>query len=249
MAGSATPTGSIFNNTPSNTSANNSGNDANNQNGNNAPQETNDSMEDLVSRLTSGVVIDNNQNSQDDIPAGGSQQQQQNEQQSDNASTDKRNPVVTNLLQEYRGQSITQGVDMDAIAERMQNGDLGGIVEAMGTTAEAAVERALSSFLTLIPEVIAQTEQRVLAKVGDINSSDKVWDQFLAQYPDYEKHKGTVREHLQKAIDSGADVETAFAAVDTIFGNLKKPVKKQASSFTAESGSEAFSLLEYNGPE
>lgn len=243
---SSNPAGSIFggNNQQQQqqqqTNDSTSGNNQQQQTTSNQQQNENDSVETLVAQLTSGVVIDNNE-------ADPNQQNQNdnNQQETSEDGKDKTNPIITNLMQVFKGENITEGVDVADISEKLLQGDLSGIIDAMGTTANKAVERALQSVLTLIPEIISNTEARVLAKVGDINQNDKVWDRFVNQFPDYEQHKGTVREHLQKAIDGGASFEQASQAVDMIFSGLKKTKPSKAAPFTADSGSEAFDFQGY----
>lgn len=248
MPSSSTPAGNIFNNPPINSEGNADANANPQSNGNTKPADENDNLDYLVSQLTNGVVISDNASVNNPKPTPPNQQQRQEPNADPNPEDDAAasNTVIAHLMKAYKGENITDGIDVDKIAERMQNGDLGGIIEAIATSSNRGVERALNSVLTLIPDIISQTEARVLAKVGETSSSDKVWDKFVTEHPDYAAHKGTVREHLQRAMDSGATFEMASKAVDLIFQALKKPVKSKAAAFTPESGNEAFDLTAYN---
>lgn len=241
---SSTPGGNLF---PASAAApaGEVGNNQQQSNANATPNDDNDNIDDLVSRLTSGTVIGNDDNVDGNGEPNGNNSSKPNNNDGNNDG-DPASPVIENLMKVYKGDSITEGIDVNDIAEKLGNGDLSGIMDALGATANKAVERSLNSVLSLIPEIISQTEQRVLKQVGELNTNDRVWDAFLAEHPDYSAHKGTVRDHLQKAIDGGATEEQAFAAVDMIFGNLKK--KKPASqvdAFSPDSGSEAFDLSQY----
>lgn len=200
---------------------------------NKQPQNQNESVEDLALKLTSGTILQNSQNHNNGhAPAVNPQtgkpltpaEQVENEKFTD----DKGNPIshsqhiVNSLSKEYKGELLTEGVDVEKIKTGFMEGDLTSLTDSLNTVAQNTYARAMDSFLKLIPEIVAQTEQSVLAKVNESNSSDGVWNEFLQVHPDYKAVGGKVKDSLLEAIANGTPKEQAFAAVDLIFGNLKK---------------------------
>lgn len=249
----SSPAGSLFgrgNSDPAQQQSQGTDNSNNQQaNGGNIPEPSeNDRIEQLASRLTSGAVISDN----DPEPSGNKDtntnpQPQFNDTSGDNKGN-SRDDVIAQLMQPFKGDTITGEINMEELGQSLANGDLQGVVDLVENTAQNAVKRATETMLNLIPEIIKSAENRIMQSVNNNNEKDGVWNRFVTEYPDYAPHKGSVREHIEKAIQGGADEQQAFAAVDMIFGNLKKSTKDTKASahgFDIDSENDAFDLTQY----
>lgn len=212
----------------------------------------NDTVESIAAALTSGVLINDNNNTNNQTQTANNGVPNNPEPVSNDPNNPKPsqppNPVEA-ILASFGQTRLIDGIDLDKFRTDMEAGaDVSTIENFVEEASQAGVQRAIQSVLNIIPELAQHIQDKVLEKVSSNNTNDRTWQEFLGEYPDYKPHEHMVRQQLESAMKSGKDRAQVYQAIDLIFSNLKGAPAEDPNSGIArvQQGSKAFDLAAYN---
>ncbi len=260
MSNSSSPAGNLFGNSSSSTGnrpqhTTEADNQANNDPANNTQinkqghtpdnsdaTEQNNSVEDIMSQLTTGAILIDDGNANQNNQNNNAQVKEYRD--ADGNTITQNQSIINDLAREYKGESLLSEDTANKIAEGMQSGNLTPITDAITEASNNAFNRAVNSVLKLIPEIISASEQSVLEKVGQQNQVKDVWSQFLNEYEGYDPNNNLAKEAVINGVKAGKPKEDVFAAVDMIYGNTRtKPESDDLmDKFSPEEGSKPFDI-------
>lgn len=188
----------------------------------------NNSMQSLIDRVMSGSQEDG------DRPTASSQQQHQSPQQQqtqqqqtgdaqDNNGTQAQQIVSNFMRLNNIDTNFLNGIEQDQLAERIGQGDIAALTEALETTAGNAFNQAMATMVQMLPAFADQIRSDVRREFGTMSKSENNWTDFAKEYPELGRHEKTIRPVLEQAIKSAnGDVAQAQAAVAQIFAGLRE---------------------------